>query len=372
MNIPRISAVAAVFLFAASLVSAQTAVGTVSYLEGEVKITRNGAVIEGRNVRTGMVIQAFDSVETGSDGYVEVTMAAPSAGSRIKVKNNTSFYFEGTPENSGWFRTTFQLLRGSLSLRVGKLKGGESYQVQTDNTVAAVRGTEFNVDISPDRSVLITVPEGEVESTTEGRRLTAVPGTVTVINSGSSARRMYVAPEDVDLYREYWKGLRQDALRINARLSIQQYSRQWDRDLERLQSAMRELRRHDDVFDEWAAIMQNGGELPSTGAAIRAKSEISRGMLELRAALPVAERDFETLIGLEDAWKAGYAEGSFSAGSYSSASDFYRSFQNDRSEMQSILSSARWMIGVYRFIDSATGQSFGSGTSGIMDGMPGL
>lgn len=370
MNVSKLFIVITVLVLAAAVLSAQTTLGTIQYMEGEVDVLRNGEPIG--IVSVGTSIEPFDTVETGADGYVEVAMNAPSAGSLVKVKSGTAFYFEGTPEKSNFFRTTFQLLRGSLSMRVGRLTGKESYQVQTDNAVAAVRGTDFNVDMTPDRSVLITVPEGRVETSTGGRRVAAQPGVINVIDSGSSARELRVSPEDVELYREYWRGLRQEALRINARLSIQQYSRQWDRDYERLQSAMRELNRHNDIFAKWGRIVRDRSELPSTGDAIRDKRTLSRGMLELRATLPLAERSFETLVGLEEAWRAGYAEGSFSSGAYADASAFYRSFRQDKRQVRRLLSQARRMIQVYRLIDRTTGQNFESGTIGIMDGMPTL
>lgn len=369
---PRVySAVILAFLITAGA-SAQSALGTIRYMEGDVSVSRDGEILDGRQVIIGMGIEEFDTIETGDNGYVEVEMSAPSAGSLVKVKSDTAFYFEGTPRESSWFRTTFQLLRGSLSMKVGKLTGRESYQVQTDNAVMAVRGTEFTVDMTPDRSVLVTVPEGRVEGSAGNRSVAAEPGTIAVINSGASARQLYISPEDLDLYREYWKGLRQDALRTNARLSIQQYSRQWDRDLERMESAMSELRRHEDVFRKWTEIIRDEKDLPSTGDAIRDKSELSRGMLELRAALPLAERSFETLVGLEEAWRAGYAQGNFSAGNYRDATAFYRSFQGDKADVRSMLSTARKMIRVYRAIDRASGQSFESGNTGLMDSIPTL
>ncbi len=324
MNMPKIFLSAILVFVSITVASSQSATGTINYLEGEVSIFRGELRLGPDQISVGTAINEFDTIETGAGGYVEITMAAPSAGSLIKVKNGTSFYFEGTPPKSNWFRTTFQLLRGSISLKVGKLGGRESYQVQTDNAVMAVLGTEFTVDMSSDRSVLVTVPEGSVESTSGRRTVIAEPGAIAVIDSGSSVRKAYINIEDLNLYREYWKGLRQQALRVNAKLSIQQYSRLWDRDLVRLEAAMSELMKHEEIFQKWAEIAEEGKQVPGTGETIRDKSAISRGMLELRAALPTAERSFNTLIDLEKAWIAGYAEGNFSAGAYNNAGAFYR------------------------------------------------
>ena len=372
MNMPKSLIPVFALFFAAAALSAQSTLGRITYLEGDVSLTRNGELLEGPQVSVGLVIEEFDTLETGADGYAEIELSAPSAGSIVKVKRSTAFYFEGTPRNSGWFRTTFQLLRGSLALKVGKLTGQESFQVQTDNAVMAVRGTEFTVDMSGDRSVLVTVPEGAVESSSDRGRVTAAPGTIAVLDSDAPVRALSVDPEDIQLYREYWKGLRQQALRINARLAIQQTARQWQQDRARLESAMRELNRHEEIYRKWAAVMDSPDDWPTTAEAIRDKREISSGIVGLRSAIPAAERTFQTLVGLEEAWQAGYAEGAFTIGSYRNAAAFYRSFRSDKAEVQRMLSSARRIVRIYRVIDRATGQVFESGSVNLMDTSPTL
>lgn len=358
---------AGVLLLAAVLtVSAESAVGVVTYTEGKVDISRNGRYLSPGNVDIGLSVETSDTIETGSDGYVEVEMNAPSAGSFVRVQPNSSFYFESTPKKSSRFATVFQLLRGSLSLKVGRLASRESYSVQTDSAVMAVRGTEFNVDMAADRSVLVTVPEGKVESKTDRRTIVAQPGTIAAVDDQAQLSAVSVGPSDIDLYRQYWQGLRLDALKINARLSIQQYSRQWDQQMPRLKNAVAELESHSRVFRRWELIVQNNEELPPTADVIRDKRELSPGMLELRAILPVAERTFNTLVGLEDAYNQGFAPGPFQAGNYSNAAAFYRSFSSDKAEMRNLLARARWMMKVYRVLDGSSGGFPGSSSPDIM------
>lgn len=366
MNMRRLFLAGVLLLAAALVVSAESAVGIISYLEGSVDVSRNGRYLSPGNVEIGLRIEQSDTIETGSKGYVEVEMSAPSAGSLVKVQSDSAFYFESSPKQASRFETIFQLLRGSLSLKVGRLSSRESYKVQTDSAVMAVRGTEFNVDIAPDRSVLVTVPEGRVESKTDRRTVMAQPGTVAAVDDQAQMSAVSVAPSDINLYRQYWQGLRLDALKINARLSIQQFSRQWDQQLPRLEKAMRELETHDDIFRRWERIIRDDADIPPTGDVIRDKRALSPGMLELRAILPVAERTFNTLIGLEDAYRQGFAQGPFQAGNYSDAADFYRSFRSDRDEMRNMLASARYMIRIYRVIDGSSGGFPGSNAPSIM------
>jgi hypothetical protein len=359
MNMRRLLFLVILIAFLAIFASAQSAVGVLSYVEGEVSVTRSGEIVDARDVRIGMTIEEFDTLETGLDGYAEVEMNAPSAGSLVRVNADTAFYFEGGSSQDPKKQTLFQLLRGSLGLKVGRLTSRESYSVQTDTAVMAVRGTEFNVDMAADRSVLITVPEGRVESEVDNQTVIAEPGIIAAVDTDADLTALAIDAEDIELYREYWSNLRLEALKINAGLSIQQYARQWDSQLPRLESAMEQIASDRRIYDKWARVMRGEAEAPSLGEAIRDKRDISRGILELRAILPVAERTYHTLVGLEEAYRMGYAQGPFQAGSYSNARAFYRAFERDKAKMQSILAAARWTVRIYLVIDRATGGSGG-------------
>jgi hypothetical protein len=351
MNKRRLIYLGVLLLAAAVSVSAQNASGRVSYLEGSVQVSRGGAYMNSRDVGIGLRIEESDTVETGTDGYVEIEMTAPSAGSVVKVSPNSAFYFENTPPKSSRIGTMFQLLRGSLGLKVGKLSGRESYGVRTDSAVMAVRGTEFNVDIAPDRSVLVSVPEGRVESESGTRTIVAQPGVIAAVDEKARISAISVEPEDIDLYRQYWQGLRLEALKVNARLSIQQYARLWVQQRPRLENAMREVLRQEQLLRKWEQIAREGGEAPPMAENIRDRQALSPSMMELRAILPVAERTFNTLVGLEDAYLRGYAQGMFQAGNYADAAAFYREFSAEKARIKDLLVRGRWLMRVYRLLD---------------------
>ena len=355
MNTRRLFSAVTLLLVITFVISAESAAGIISYLEGSVQVSRNGSYLSRGNIDIGLKIEASDTIETGPDGYVEVEMNAPSAGSVVKVRSDSSFYFESSPEGAPRKETIFQMLRGALSLKVGRLSSRESYKVQTDSAVMAVRGTEFNVDMSADRSVLVTVPEGHVESKSGRTTIMAQPGTVAAVDNDSQISSIKIAPEDINLYRQYWQGLRLDALKINAKLSIQQFSRQWDQQLPRLESAMAELKSQQAVISHWEQIDQGNANIPPTADIIRDKRALSPGMLELRAILPVAERTFNTLLGLEEAYNQGFAEGPFQSGNYRDAATFYRSFSGDKEEVRDMLARARYLMRVYKVLDGSAG-----------------
>ena len=344
---------------------AQQGIGTISFMEGSAQVLRDDQIIGSDRVEIGFELREFDTIETADDGYVEVEMAAPSAGSLVKVQPGTAFYFTQEKTRGSWLKTTFQLLRGSLRLKVGKLRGQEAYEVQTDLAAMAVRGTEFNVDMAPDRSVLVSVPEGRVASQSETRTVMAEPGLVATVDPQANIKPILVKPDDIELYREYWQTLRLDALKSNADPAIQQFSRQWDSQLPRLKNALNILESQKAVFAKWEQIHSGNAPEPPLSTAIRDKQAISRGMLALRSILPVVERTYYTLEGLEDAYNLGFATKTFTAGNYANAQEFYRVFRQEKDQNKQLLGLARRYARLYSVIHLATG-----GGPDIMSGIP--
>lgn len=320
--------------------NAKSIVGKITYMEGNVEILRGDQTLAPQAVHIDGMIYEFDTVIVGNNGYMEVEMNTPSAGSLIKVHANTVFYFEASSKKSSLLRTLFQLLKGSLGFKVGRLGSNESFDIEIDNALMSVRGTEFFVDMALDRTILVTVSEGRVESKAGMNRISAEPGTATFIDSRSKLNALALEPEDINLYRQYWQGLRLNALKINADLSIEHYGQQWQMILPRMISAMEELALHEEIFRKWQQIASGERNHPGTADAIRDKRLISRGILELRASLPVTERVFYTLVGLEEVYRDGYMKTRY-------ASDFYQDFQYEKQSIQGMLSKGRQFLMLY-------------------------
>lgn len=130
---------------------------TASFVEGSATVSSPGgeahALAEGARLREG------DRVETGPDGRVEVELATGTLvrigpGSRVELR-------EAAPGGTA-FRA--RLLLGNLWARVHKLVAGERFEVETENAVAGVRGTEFRVEAGGSgKEDLLRVYEGAVE-----------------------------------------------------------------------------------------------------------------------------------------------------------------------------------------------------------------
>ena len=91
------------------------------YMEGSVDITRNGVYLNYSDVDIGTVIEIYDMIKTGEDGYIELEVKTPvSPAVTLKIYEDTHFYFD-TKQVHGNTKTSFQLLSGSMGLKVQKL-----------------------------------------------------------------------------------------------------------------------------------------------------------------------------------------------------------------------------------------------------------
>lgn len=141
--------------------------GTVTFVAGEATRAAGG---EGALLAVGSPVYPGDVVETRSRTRLELRLGDGSVLrlgplSRLVVE---AARFGGGP--AGADRAVSARLRiGSLWARVAKaLGGGSTFEVQTGNAVAGVRGTTFRVEASGDRSVVVKVYAGAVAVASAG------------------------------------------------------------------------------------------------------------------------------------------------------------------------------------------------------------
>ena len=117
---------------------------------GEVSFRSEGGEYERLDLEEVELVSG-SYVKTGGDGLAHVVLQNNSV---VSLDNNTELQVNISEEKT----SVFQLI-GSTWNRIENISG---YEVQTSDIVAAVRGTVFAVDISPDGSD-VTVIESEVE-----------------------------------------------------------------------------------------------------------------------------------------------------------------------------------------------------------------
>ncbi|PIR16217.1 MAG: hypothetical protein COV48_10130 [Elusimicrobia bacterium CG11_big_fil_rev_8_21_14_0_20_64_6] len=105
----------------------------------------------------GMPLEQGDRVVVDAGGYAEVVLDGDNL---ITVRENSDFKIEETSKGS----SSFFLKIGSLLAKIHKL-GELRLSVRTPTAVAAVRGTEFGVEVEGENSHFGVFDEGKVEVT---------------------------------------------------------------------------------------------------------------------------------------------------------------------------------------------------------------
>lgn len=121
---------------------------------GDVAIRPAGGGEES-GAEADMPLEEGDTVVVGEGGSAEVAL---DGGSLITVRENSEFKLEKTDKAE----SVFSLSLGSILAKIQKL-GEQRLKVRTPTAVAAVRGTEFGVEVEGDDSHVGVFDEGKVE-----------------------------------------------------------------------------------------------------------------------------------------------------------------------------------------------------------------
>lgn len=130
-------------LVAAAASAAAADIGQIKVSKGQVTVERAGQALPGQ---VGLLLEAQDTVKTGADGAVGITMrdnSLLSAGPN-SILALDRFEFDSTT-NQGRFES--RLDKGTLSVLSGRIakQSPQAMTVRTPSSVLGVRGTEFVV-----------------------------------------------------------------------------------------------------------------------------------------------------------------------------------------------------------------------------------
>lgn len=340
-----------IIILMASLVLVAQEVGMITYMEGEVEVSRDGQYLEYEDIDIGLELFDYDIVETGFDGYVEIEITGSSSrGATVKVHENTVFYFQ-TAQLANRSETGLKMIVGSLSLKVNKLANSEALNVYTQSAIMGVRGTEFQVNLAPDDSLLVTCEEGKVACTTDSSEWYSQPGQLCEWNLGESFKVVDMTPDNLKQYKRNWFNNRIDMLKINALPSIQFYYEQYNTYKPRFDEALKELKKEKEIFDRWSTMLRTGST-PTMGDATKDKIAISNGIVKLRSALYIFEQAYYTLATLEMYHQQGYGVGKITR--RVTTEDFYKDFNKKTFDVASDMIRARHYLRIFREISQAS------------------
>lgn len=307
-SMKKLSVFLALFLLAGTFLSAQQSNAVITYLEGTVDISRNGEYLNWSDVDIGTVIENYDLMETGADGYVEIEVTTPvSPAVTLKIQPDTTFYYD-TKQVQGSKKTSFQLITGSMGMKVQKLYNDSELDINVNSSVMGVRGTEFTITATVDGSTLVTTKEGKVSCKNDtGQEWFSTPGTVCETEGNGKYREVAVPVEKIDAYRDKWMEERIAILRSNLGVSLQHYTGLYNQYYPRFDRAWTALTQKDSVFRKWNQYLQSGVK-PSMSDAVLSKQAVSREIIELRAVLPVFQHTFYVMKELGKIYRAGYGQ----------------------------------------------------------------
>ena len=335
----------ALTLLAGLPAAAQVEIGAIAYMEEDVEIDRNRETIPAWDVFIGMGVENYDLMRTDDTGYAEVELDSPrSAPSIVRISANTSFYFEmnkiGRDDT-----TTIGLITGSLSVKVAKLSGRQSVEVATESALMGVRGTDFDVTLSPGGDILVTAEEGRVSCIDDsGQELFAEPGKVVEKRPGELFREVPVAVSDLETFQREWHADRLEVFKANALGAIKFYAGRYLRLKSRFDNAYGDLQGNTQILRKWYD-EDRRGQIGGRMESLREKKELIGELLELRKILYMFERVYFRLIELEGYYREGYGRGQIEPGLSSAA--FFNRFNREKRELGEKMAELRYITKLY-------------------------
>ncbi|MCX7031254.1 MAG: FecR family protein [Spirochaetes bacterium] len=333
---------AVLFAAAALPLAALDTVGKIAYLEGTVEIVRDEDTLDPALVKTGLALQNFDLLKTGSDGQVEVQITSPMApATTIRVAPRTQFSLEIGKAGSRQ-QTTVGLLIGSVTLKCAKLTGSQSVKVQTDTTIMGVRGTSFTVTAATSGDVLVACDEGEVECIDEdGNEEQAKPGEVVEKLFEERFRRLPVAVSSLEQFKRNWNTERISALKANAGKSIVAFAVRYKTLLIRFNRDFEALEKAQKTIDTWRA-EDRAGRIGTTQETMAQRKELNDALKKLRLNLFFFERIYVRLLELKEYHDEGFGRGTIRYGLTSeTTTQFFQRLESDRRVLERKMAKVR-------------------------------
>jgi ferric-dicitrate binding protein FerR (iron transport regulator) len=147
------------FLFSLSKRN-ETVAGKLIFRLGNVTVKKTNSD-QKKMIRINSTVHLNEIIETKSQSRCEIELLD---GSILRVNQNTMLKLDKSYLKSQEKRTSIDLIFGSLWITVKKLiSPTDEFSVKTPVAVAAVRGTDFKMELKKDNTLKIMVDEGTVD-----------------------------------------------------------------------------------------------------------------------------------------------------------------------------------------------------------------
>ena len=339
------------FLFAANFTT-----GELVYFDGEVGIQRGDALITEEDIETGEIIEEYDLVSTGSDGYAEILIKSTVSEKIIlKIEPDSNLYFSVDRKSSS---ETFSLkmLSGSIFAKVNKLVGNGSMDISSKSAVMGIRGTELYITSSPDGSLLVTCPEGEVSCRTGGSEVFAGNGNAAEILYGRPAKTLSVSNDMAERYRVEWAAERERVFRSMSFSIIKPAVVQYQELYSSFEKSYRELKKNKKVFNRY--LKQD--KPAAASETVKDKIKVSPSVISMRGVFFRFEQQFYRIKELKRYYDEDPVKGKIDK-KYS-ISDFMDDYGKNYNDIEQELLFTRSALKAFTVMDS-----FGPGQNSLMD-----
>src|SRR5260221_1985778 len=122
-------------------------------VKAPVSVNRDGKDLEITN--NEIEVKVGDKIATGDKGVAYLLFADNSS---VTIDSNTEIEIQAETNNSDNFQTKLFQSIGRTWMRVENLTGKKAdFEVETPNTIAAVRGTQFGCDVFADKSIYYSI-----------------------------------------------------------------------------------------------------------------------------------------------------------------------------------------------------------------------
>ena len=182
-RILKFAPVAALLIVIAAVYSAELraipVTASLSSVTGDVRVTLpDGTTTQGT---VNMALPSGTRIATGAKSSAVIKW---SASNTLKINPFTNFTIKDIDVDP---RT--KTVTSSLDLQTGKIKAkaeklhspSSEFSISTPTAVAGVRGTEFDMENTPENTTSVTTRTGAVEVTSQGQSVMAVGGTQVVV-----------------------------------------------------------------------------------------------------------------------------------------------------------------------------------------------
>jgi hypothetical protein len=318
-------------------------IGEVSFLAGEVELTRDGEILDEYDLDIGMAVENFDHFRTGKDGEIIINLDSPkSPQSEVSISPNTIFTIE-VESFEQREKTTLGLFAGAVGLKVKKLKGNQDFQVNSETVSMGVRGTEFAVQTSPAGDVLVSCGSGSVVCYDEddSREYFARPGQVVEKRAQELFRQIPIAVSNLNDFKREWIAERISAFKANALKAITYYARRYVVYFDAFNQQYDALMAKRDILDRWAGESRDG-KIGSRIQIMRDLKEINEHIFNIRVLLFLFERYYFRLLELETYFREGYGAGQIEPGLTSTA--FFNRFNREKRELAEKMAKVRFIM----------------------------